>query len=110
MDYRIEEITKQLRSDITIFPRVTSAAKSINMSVSYFHHLFKQETAVTFAHYVRNKKLEEAAVLLETSYFSVKEIVVKVDGGDETNFIRAFKQKFSQTPSEYRRTHRIEHL
>lgn len=110
MDYRIEQITEQLETDVSRFPRVALAARELNISVSRFHHLFKQEMAVSFVQYVKEKKLEAAEVLLKTTHLSVKEIVVKVGGGDETNFIRAFKRRFHETPSEYRKNHWIKHI
>lgn len=110
MDYRIKQITEELRSDVTRYSCVSSAARSVRMSYSYFQYLFRREMNVSFAHFLKEEKLKRASLLLETTHLSVKEITAKVGGGDENNFIRAFKLRFNITPNKYRKNVENEHF
>jgi len=46
--------------------------------------------------------MQQAATLLTTTFLSVKEIVRRVGGTDESHFVRDFKRIYGVTPSEYR--------
>ena len=103
MDYRIKEIVTDIESNPRQVQTVKKLAKSVNVSVSYFQHLFKQETNFSFKQYVKKTRLEKARVFLETTHLRVKEIRAKVGATNETHFLRCFKQKFGRTPNEYRK-------
>jgi predicted transposase len=46
--------------------------------------------------------MQQAAILLTTTFLSVKEIVRRVGLTDESHFVRDFKRLYGMTPSEYR--------
>ena len=105
MDYRIKEIIDNIQADIKRFPRALIAARTLNISVSRFQHLFKQEMSVSFAQYLKKKRLEKAKKLLIETDLSIKQVAFEIGVGNETNFIRTFKQAFRETPGEYRKNH-----
>lgn len=103
MDYRIEKIVNHVNDDISRAYSISAIALSLNMSVSRFQHLFKQEMKMSFTQYVRTARLRKACALLQTTHMLVKEITFKIGCRDETNFIRSFKQEYNETPANYRR-------
>lgn len=106
MDYRIEELLANIESNLEQTPSIKQMAQSINVSVSYLQHLFKQETGANITKYIKELRLQKARELLETSHLRIKEIRLKVGASDETHFLRDFKQKFGLTPNEYRQKFR----
>ena len=77
-------------------------SQAVNLSPSRLHELFKYETGTSPVKYLKALRMEHARELLETSFLSVKEIRARVGEGDESNFTRAFKRAFGDTPSQYR--------
>jgi AraC family transcriptional regulator of arabinose operon len=82
---------------------VEALARRVNLSPSRLRHLFKNELGVSITGFVKLQRLRQAQQLLGTTFLSVKEIVALVGAGDESHFVRAFKDAVGQTPSEYRR-------
>ena len=77
-------------------------AQSVNLSAPYFCYLFKTITGVPPAKDLKSLRMQQAAVLLTTTFLSVKEIVRRVGLTDESHFVRDFKRVYGVTPSEYR--------
>ena len=77
-------------------------AESVNLSAPYFCYLFKTITGVPPAKYLKSLRMQEAAMLLTTTFLSVKEIVTRIGITDESHFVRDFKRLYGMTPSEYR--------
>lgn len=103
MDYRIKEILAEIEKDITKPLHISDLAASINVSVSYFQHLFKREVRICAVKYINNLRMEKARRLLETTHLCVKEIRVGVGASNEAHFLQDFKRKFGATPKNYRR-------
>jgi len=53
--------------------------------------------------------MKQAKELLETSYLSVKEVMVQVGVTDESHFVRDFKRSYGYTPAKYRERFRSGH-
>ncbi len=77
-------------------------AQSVNLSPPYFCYLFKSITGVPPAKYLKSLRMQQAAMLLATTFLSVKEIVRHVGLADDSHFVRDFKRMHGVTPSEYR--------
>ena len=77
-------------------------AKMVNISPSRLRHMFKAETGRSLARHVKSIRIEKAKELLETTFFSVKEVMAKVGMSDESHFVRDFKKECGMTPSQYR--------
>jgi transcriptional regulator GlxA family with amidase domain len=82
--------------------RMVDLARSVNLSVWHFTHLFKTETLLSPKRYMRSLRMKEAGKLLEESFLSVKEIAAKVGLGDRSHFSRDFKKISGQSPTSYR--------
>jgi transcriptional regulator GlxA family with amidase domain len=82
--------------------RLAEIAAAVHISSSHLRHLFKREIGISAAHYVKLLRLWRAKELLETSFFSVKEVMSAVGFNDFSHFVREYKATFGQTPSETR--------
>ena len=66
--------------------------------------LFRQLTGDSFTQYLKNYRLEVAAVRLRGEKIKVSEIALSCGFPNLSYFSRAFLEKFGLTPSDYRRT------
>jgi AraC family transcriptional regulator of arabinose operon len=102
MDRRIQIIISLLESRISCSPDMNGIANQVNLSPSRLRHLFKKETGKTPAQYLKNLRLQRAALLLTTTFLSVKEIANQVGITNTSHFIREFKRSFGMAPTLYR--------
>ena len=77
-------------------------AGMVNLSPSRLHQLFKEETGVPPARYLRQLRMQRARELLETTHLSIKQVMVGVGVSDESHFVRDFKKTCGLTPARYR--------
>jgi AraC-like DNA-binding protein len=80
-----------------------TVANEIGLSTSHFRFLFKQSVGQPFHKFLIASRLERAKLLLEDSELSVSEIAHSVGFGGLASFSRAFNQRFSVSPSEFRK-------
>lgn len=80
-------------------------ALSVNLSYSRLEHLFKAETGMTPANYLKKLRIEKARELLETTFLTNQQIIIKVGICDESHFARDFKKAYGLRPSQYRKRH-----
>lgn len=102
MDYRIEELITTIEENIATSLTIQDLAESVNLSVSYLQHLFKEETNQNITQFIKELRLERSRKLLETTHLRVKEIRVEIGCPDDSHFLRDFKSMFGVTPSQYR--------
>lgn len=73
------------------------------ISKYHFARLFKSEVKMTYRHYMRQLRFNEAKRLLISTNMSISQVCYSVGYFDLTTFGRIFKQNTSLTPSEYRK-------
>jgi AraC-like DNA-binding protein len=78
-------------------------ARLVNLSSPRLCYLFKSESGISASRYLKSLRMKEAAVLLSTTFLSVKEIMVRVGLADGSHFVKDFKKIYGMTPTEYRR-------
>jgi AraC-like DNA-binding protein len=102
-DYRIELLRRALVEDcIRTESQASHAAAALNVSPSRLRHLFKQQTGVSFARFVKSVRMDRARGLLLVSSLSVKEIAARYAFHDVSHFVRDFKAAFGQSPTRLR--------
>lgn len=74
----------------------------LNLTREHFCRLFKAETGLTPAKYIKTLKLQRGKYLLENTFLSVKQITHKVGLNDESHFVKDFKLTYGVTPARYR--------
>lgn len=86
-------------------PSLADAAKQACLSPVYFGNLFKQITGKTYIDYLNSRKLNCAAMLLESG-FSVAEACFSSGFGSLSGFLHTFKQKKGVSPEAYKQAHK----
>jgi transcriptional regulator GlxA family with amidase domain len=90
MDFRINSLLMSIDSNTARPFCIASLAQDINLSASRCHSLFKNNVGISPLKYIHNLRLERARCLLETTFLSVKEIMMAV-GINDRSYLRAFK-------------------
>jgi two-component system response regulator YesN len=91
-------IEENFRSDIN----VPSLCKKTNMSVSRLSHIFQDEIAMGIKHYIIQRRVAEAKLLLNSRHLEVRAIAREVGYPDIRLFLHQFKLFTTLTPEEYR--------
>jgi AraC family transcriptional regulator of arabinose operon len=97
--WAIEHLQQRSGDDV----RVDELAHAVNLSRSRFAHLFRQQTGSSPGRYLRTLRLERARALLETTFLSVKEVMVTVGFNDPSHFSRDFHRAFGASPRAWRK-------
>jgi transcriptional regulator GlxA family with amidase domain len=98
---RVKQII-ELVEDGTAYT-IRELARQVQLSPSHTQRLFKQETGARLGEWLIEQRLQRAALLLQHSYLSVKEITHTVEYGHVSSFTRAFERRFGDSPTIYRK-------
>ena len=79
-------------------------SQKFGYNTSYFSTLVKDCTGQTFKELLQEKRLESSLIPLLHSNLSIKEIAMNVGFSNLNHFYQLFKNKYHQTPAEYRQT------
>ena len=100
----------QLRAKIYAFPAkkwsAQMLAEKMNLSVSYFQHLYKEQFGVSPIADVINSRIEYAKYLLFSTNYSVKSISDELGYPSDIQFIQQFKTVTGKTPNNYRKKYK----
>ena len=90
--------------EANLFSQLTieELAQQNNLSVSSFKREFAKIYHDTPANYIKAKKLEKAAELLQISEQRITEIAFECGFNDLANFTKSFTSKYSVSPTNYR--------
>lgn len=86
---------------------VKDLASELNISESYFHHLYKKYFEISPIADAINSRVEYSKQLLSSSNYSVREISEMLNYKNDTQFMKQFKLITNMTPSEYRKNPRV---
>lgn len=100
----VAEAKSFVRSHMKEEMQVADIAGMVNMSSSYFSHVFKKEEGISFVEYVYRVRMEHARYLLESSDMKINEIADEVGIFNPNYFSTQFKKSVGQSPLEYRQT------
>lgn len=100
----VAEAKSFVRSHMKEELQVADIAAMVNMSGSYFSHVFKKEEGISFLEYINKVRMEHARHLLENSDRKVNEIADEVGIVNPNYFSTQFKKSVGQSPLEYRQT------
>jgi transcriptional regulator GlxA family with amidase domain len=105
MDPRIETTINLMKVNLNKHLTLPSLGQSVNLSPDRLSHVFKDEIGVPPSLYLRFLRMEQAKELLETTFLTVKQVMVRVGLKDESHFVRDFKRFWGSTPAQYRDRH-----
>ena len=91
-------IEVNFRADINI----RSLCKKLDMSVGGLSHIFQDEIGMGIRHYIIQRRMAEAKLLLHSRHYSIGEISRNVGYPDLRLFLYQFKLFVNLTPEEYR--------
>jgi len=93
-------IYKHIDTDINI----DELSLSFNVSKFHFHKVFKKQMGANIYETIKSIRLQKASNLLITNSSSTISEVANMCGySSQTSFIRAFKLRFNQTPTTWRK-------
>ncbi|MBQ8375055.1 MAG: helix-turn-helix domain-containing protein [Clostridia bacterium] len=78
-------------------------ATSQGLSLGYLSTIFKKETGKTISEYIRERRMEYAEFLLNTTNLQIQTIALHCGIMDAQYFSKLFKKTLGKTPSLYRR-------
>jgi len=78
-------------------------AKAAGMNTIYFGRIFKRETGQRPMNWLNERRLQQAARLLEQTSRTIQGIAEECGFGSPFYFTRVFKKRFGKAPSAYRK-------
>ena len=79
-------------------------AEEEGLTVPYLSHFFREQFGVSFQEYVNNLRFENALRLMANPQLSINDIAVTSGFSDVKYMARLFRERFSMTPGEYRKS------
>ena len=81
---------------------VGDIANSLNLSTSYFQHIYKQLFGVSVMQDIIKSRIEYACYLLQNNYDSISDISFRCGYENKEHFTRQFKSLTGYTPKQFR--------
>lgn len=108
-NYRPKNTTSKIHNSIAYMQQhysdkdltIGAIAKQSYISEVYFRKLFKREFGLSPQKYIVNLRIQHAAGLISTGYYSLKEIACLSGFSDYKYFSVEFKRQIGVSPSEY---------
>jgi len=92
-------INEHIQTDINI----DQLSSDFGISKFHFHKIFKEQMGTNIYETIKSIRLQKASNLLITNkYSTITEIASMCGYSSQTSFLRAFKQRFEQTPKVWR--------
>ncbi|NQY20329.1 MAG: AraC family transcriptional regulator [Campylobacteraceae bacterium] len=96
----VNYINTNIGTDINI----NQMASDFNISRSHFHRIFKEQMGENIYESIKSIRLQKSSNLLITNQSStISSISLMCGYSSSASFIRAFKQRFNQTPKQWRK-------
>jgi len=108
MDWRVKRVINLMEQGLDQPLSVADLAKAVNLSPGRLRHIFKSETNVALRHYLRALRMEHAKRLLQTTFLTVKQVMIEVGVRDESHFVRDFESTYGISPGRFRLSPAIE--
>lgn len=97
----IQKVTDSIHRNLTNNLTVDTICEELNMSRSSFYNKIKALSGMAPADFIRQIKMHEATLLLQTERYSVSEIAEKLGFSDPKYFSDTFKKYHHMTPTAY---------
>lgn len=99
---RITKVCNYVEKNFKEQIKLRDISQIIGMSDSAFSHFFKKKTKRNFIDYINDIRIGYASQMLFETTNSISEVCYKCGFNNISNFIRMFKKRKGETPSEYR--------
>ena len=98
----VQKAVLMIDSDLSADLSLTSLAARQNISAGYLSAVFKRDTKKTLSQYIREKRINHASHLLQTTHLQIQTVASSCGIMDVQYFSKLFKQETGMTPKEYR--------
>ena len=98
--YLVEHLSERVTID--------ELSRRFLMNSTTLKNVFKKVYGTTIAAHMRIHRMEQAALLLQTSHDEITAIAQAVGYDSPSRFTTAFREMYGQTPTEYRSQHRAQ--
>jgi AraC-like DNA-binding protein len=102
MDRRIHKVVRVIDECWQLPVRLEELARHAGVGVSRLEHLFKRDARISIREFIHERRLREAARLLESTEERVSVISFSVGFHHASNFNHAFKKRYGVSPRQYR--------
>ncbi|WP_299088688.1 AraC family transcriptional regulator [uncultured Metabacillus sp.] len=96
-----------IRDNLSDPLRLEHVANNLHISTRHLSRLFSEELGESYSNYIRRKRVEEAARLLETTSIPIKEITDMTGFGSVHSFTRVFTSMMNVSPAKYRKKYEV---
>lgn len=81
---------------------LSNIAQNYRVSVAYVSECVRTETGKTYGQLLHGRRMKLAARLLRRSDWSIRQIIAQVGYENSSYFYHLFRQRYGQSPREYR--------
>lgn len=99
MDWRIRAVVRAAPSDVSVFPSAEACAASVDLSVSRFLHLFRDQTGVSFRNWRAWKRARISLAHVNRNP-NLAHLALDVGYPDQTHFSRSIRNIFGLRPRD----------
>lgn len=100
--YKLNEVIAYINEHLDSELSLTEIAAVVQISPHYFATQFKQSTGLTPHHYIIQRRIELAKILLTNRELTIAEVMRQTGFKSQSHFTRLFRQNTSITPKAYR--------
>ncbi len=102
-DERVQEMLRYINLNFQEAISLNELAEEMYTSISTLSRLFKKQTGVHFAEYVKGIRLRYACQELKYSDSNITKIAIDSGFTNLSGFNRAFRESFGMSPTDYRK-------
>ncbi len=101
---KMQELRLQIKANPNTEVSLDDIANSMDISSSYFQHLYTEYFGISFRNDIISMRIEFAKELLIGTTESIENIVYLCGYNNEVHFYRQFRKNVGMTPAKYRNT------
>jgi len=99
-DYRINKIIRFIAMNYQNKITVKELAEEVHLDEAYLGHLFKKETGMTVLQHLKQVRVRNAEIMLESGNYKVYEVSELCGFSDVVHFYRSFRELRGFPPSK----------
>jgi len=104
-DARIMKVLSYMDEHLKPSTSNADLAREARMSVGALNHLFKEQTGRSLQAFLRHKRIEKAAMLLQYSDLSIEQVAEETGFCDRYHFSKVFRTFQGAGPATFRQSH-----
>jgi len=98
----LNQATLHIQDNLSDTLKLSDIAQHLHISSRHLSRLFVKELGVSYSEYVKNERIQKAAILLKTTNISIKDISEQTGFKNVHYFTRVFTATVGNPPGNYR--------